>query len=73
MAEDLLRHGGSRAGGRKAGTGNNTMLGEAPCDACSRQDKCKREGLCCRDYIHYMKKGTVINIDRTPFMPVSSI
>jgi len=54
-------------GGRKAGTGGLTMLGESPCDNCLRGlEHCKKNRLACGDYLHYMKKGAVIKRDRAP-------
>ena len=60
-------------GGRKAGTGGYTMLSDSPCDECTKQDGCRKEAVCCKDYLHWMKKGKVINCDRNPFMPISSV
>jgi len=60
-------------GGRKAGTGGLTMLSDSPCDECEKQDSCRKEGVCCKDYVHYMKKGKVINSDRNPFMPITLV
>lgn len=53
-------------GGRKAGTGGITMLGESPCDNCEESKNCRNNGLACCDYLYYMKKGKVRLRDRVP-------
>lgn len=54
-------------GGRKAGTGGITMLGESPCDKCLHGSTyCGKNGLACQDYLHYIKKGKVRLRDRAP-------